>query len=530
MDLKPNKTLLVLLLIILAGSALRLYNLGSASIRADEGGTIYLSERAPLDILKSPQDVQPPLFYFILHFWMEIFGKSEFALRLLPAILSILAIPIVYILGKELFNDKIALFSALIFAVSQANIRFAQTLRMYSLLLIFALLSIYFLHKYLENPSRKNVILYAATAALSVYAHYFAGFLLIAQFAYAMLFYKKHKVTFLPLIGTFALAAAFSAPLAPMFVSQLAIKTGLEQTHYVNDPLLQVSFTSLSQNNIFVRLGLIFYHFSVGFLLVNLKSKLFIAILALAGGTFSVSLLGSIKQLYKIEKTKFVFLLTLLVVPTIILGLVWVAKVIPAQTYTRYLLYLSPLYFMLVGYGIFEALPKIDPEKLSKILVPTFIALIVLFNAITLNYYYTLDNGQEDWNAVGKYLDENYKEGDLILMYSGSYFYNLNYSFGKSTTVYSIPSNTHLNSVNLAQVYESLALIDESNACNFKSILNANAVFLIRPVSGTGDEVQTLLNTCFSQSSFSLKDKFESSYKNQKGEKITDIVVYKFER
>ena len=531
MDLDRRNILLLLFLIIFAGSALRLYNLGSASIRADEGGAIYLSELPAFDILTTPQDVQPPLFYFILHFWIEIFGKSEFALRLLPALLSIIAIPIVYFLGKELFDNKVALFSALVFAVSQANIRFAQTLRMYSLLLIFALLSIYFLYKYLENPSGKNATLYAVTSALSIYSHYFAGFLLVAEFVYAVLFFKRHNAKILNILGMFAFAGLLAIPLIKYhFLWQLSIKTGLEQALYASDPLLQISFTSLSQNNIFVRLGLIFYHFSVGFLLVNLKSKLFLAVLGLAGIVFSISLISSIKKLYASEKTRFWFLISLLAIPALMLVVMWAMNIIPRQTYTRYLLYLSPLYYMLVGYGIFEAIPKLAPAKISKILTFSLIALIVLFNAISLNYYYKLDSSQENWKKTSAYLNENYNDGDLILMYSGSYFYNLNYSFGKGAA-YSLPGNTNLNSATLAEVYDTLAIIDESNACNVKKLLSgAETAFIVRPSSGEQDSAQPLLNKCLSESGFSLKDTFESSYINQKGETIADIFVYQFER
>lgn len=54
-------------------------------------------------------DVYPPLYYFILHYWVALFGTSEVAVRLLSVLFGVLAIPIIYLLGRLLFKEEVGL-------------------------------------------------------------------------------------------------------------------------------------------------------------------------------------------------------------------------------------------------------------------------------------------------------------------------------------------------------------------------------------------------------------------------------------
>ena len=48
----------------------------------DEANT-YAIAQGPLEQIPArlSNDASPPLYYFLLHFWMNYFGTSEFALR-----------------------------------------------------------------------------------------------------------------------------------------------------------------------------------------------------------------------------------------------------------------------------------------------------------------------------------------------------------------------------------------------------------------------------------------------------------------
>src|SRR6266852_3049327 len=130
--------LLALVTVMCVGAALRIVELGSESLWLDEAYSIFTS-RLPLSAIvqEISEDVHPPLYYFLLHYWMKAFGESEFSARLLSAMFGVAAIPLLYRLASMLFDRTAGLFSAILLAWSHFNIEFSQEARMYSLLSCF---------------------------------------------------------------------------------------------------------------------------------------------------------------------------------------------------------------------------------------------------------------------------------------------------------------------------------------------------------------------------------------------------------
>ena len=71
------------LAIVALGFGLRLVLLGDANIWSDEGLSVWAA-RQSLDAsaLYTAGDVHPPLYFWLLHFWLAVGGSSEFAVRL----------------------------------------------------------------------------------------------------------------------------------------------------------------------------------------------------------------------------------------------------------------------------------------------------------------------------------------------------------------------------------------------------------------------------------------------------------------
>ena len=110
--LQSNKAMLLLLLILAVGSALRIYDLGAESIWLDESISVRHGGRDVASIIdRSPARNNPPLYWIMLHYWMNFFGNSEVAIRSLSAIFGILAIWITYLVGRELVSRNIGLLA-----------------------------------------------------------------------------------------------------------------------------------------------------------------------------------------------------------------------------------------------------------------------------------------------------------------------------------------------------------------------------------------------------------------------------------
>ncbi len=124
----------LLVLILLLGLGVRLYHLADRGIWYDDAFSILLAER-PLNLIVqgTAADTMPPLYYFLLHIWMQA-GQSIAFIRMLNVVLSCMIILAVYALGKTLWDERVGLAAALLTALSPLQVYHAQEVRMYALL------------------------------------------------------------------------------------------------------------------------------------------------------------------------------------------------------------------------------------------------------------------------------------------------------------------------------------------------------------------------------------------------------------
>lgn len=189
--------LAALLLVVSFGAALRIIKLGAESLWLDEAYSIQVAHRPLGGIVQEiSRDVHPPLYYFALHYWMALFGDSEFVARVLSAIFGILAIPLVYKISALLFDRATGLFSAILLAWSHFNIEFSQETRMYSLLCLLSLASLYFFLRLLKSGAGPLPVAgYIASTALLAYTHIYGLFIIGAEaFCLLLLAFTSRRV------------------------------------------------------------------------------------------------------------------------------------------------------------------------------------------------------------------------------------------------------------------------------------------------------------------------------------------------
>ena len=131
-------------LILLAAFGLRIYRLDAQSLWYDEGYSLHLA-RMPLaeSTRWTARDLVPPLYYYLLHYWILATGASEFAARMFSVCAGILALPLGYCIGRRLFGRLAGLLVMLFFALSPLYVWHAQDARMYMLLTSVDVVAIY---------------------------------------------------------------------------------------------------------------------------------------------------------------------------------------------------------------------------------------------------------------------------------------------------------------------------------------------------------------------------------------------------
>jgi uncharacterized membrane protein len=138
--------------------------------------------------LKSEDPQHPPLYFLIARLWMQLFGGSITASRLLPALLSLASLPLMYKLAMELFGSKtIAWISTALLAISPFDILFAQTARQYGLLTTLIIGSSGSLLKALRISTWKNWLIYGVSVAMGLYTHPFFGLTLIGHTVFVLI-------------------------------------------------------------------------------------------------------------------------------------------------------------------------------------------------------------------------------------------------------------------------------------------------------------------------------------------------------
>jgi len=193
-----KRVVLVLLVVVISlGALLRIAKLGSESLWLDEAYSIYTSQESlPVIVQETSGDVHPPLYYFALHYWIKLFGISEFATRFLSVVFGVIAIAAIYQLATLLFDRLTGLFSAALLAWSHFNIEFSQEARMYELLALLSLGSFYFFLKLLRKEAGIGTLLgYIACTALLTYTQVYSVFILIAEnLFFAFLFFSSREI------------------------------------------------------------------------------------------------------------------------------------------------------------------------------------------------------------------------------------------------------------------------------------------------------------------------------------------------
>jgi uncharacterized membrane protein len=209
MKLKDRTRLVIIALICLVYVSLRVWKLTDSCLWFDEIFGVHAAEMSPPNLLwLVAQDlIHPPLFYGLLKIWIFIFGESLFSLRFFPVFFSTLAVvPFILFCRQLKFSFLTVAVALTFFAVNGSLIKYAQEVRMYSMLLCFGLCSSWLFARFL-NSGKGFYLLILANIAL-VYSHYF-GWLIVASeiLAAAILARERLKQTALMLI---TVAASFA--------------------------------------------------------------------------------------------------------------------------------------------------------------------------------------------------------------------------------------------------------------------------------------------------------------------------------
>jgi hypothetical protein len=166
---KVTNTSWAFLLILGVAMGLRLLNISEWSLWEDEEGTIYYSQNTG-----KPFPNSFPIFFVALKGLFHFTGVSVGAGRLLTAFLGALSVWIIYFCFRRYVSRNVALLAALFLCLNLGHLFLSQSIRYYTLIFVFQLLSMYWFLDGFEKGSVLSLFLSNIAFLLALLSHFSA--------------------------------------------------------------------------------------------------------------------------------------------------------------------------------------------------------------------------------------------------------------------------------------------------------------------------------------------------------------------
>ena len=159
--------------------AVRLPGMG-ISLWLDEGLSVGIASHRLADIPGLlAQDGSPPLYYLLLHGWMELFGRSEEAVRALSLVAGLACIPVAFWAGRTLFGRRAGWIAAVLAASSPYLSLYSREARMYTLMVLVSLVCVTAFVAAFAFGDRRMLPLFSVFLALALYTHNWGLYLVV---------------------------------------------------------------------------------------------------------------------------------------------------------------------------------------------------------------------------------------------------------------------------------------------------------------------------------------------------------------
>ncbi len=151
--------------------------------------SLWLDEALSVDLAQLPlgqlsealkHDGHPPLYYALLHGWINLFGTGDVAVRSLSGLFGLATLPLVWILGRRKGGPTLAWVAVAVVAVSPFAVRYSNETRMYSLVMLLVVIGWLLVDDVVDQGKATigRFVGIAIVGAALLYTHYWSLWLL----------------------------------------------------------------------------------------------------------------------------------------------------------------------------------------------------------------------------------------------------------------------------------------------------------------------------------------------------------------
>ena len=402
---KNSKELLLLLLCILIGLALRFYTFDQKSLWMDEIYT-YNDSRDDLKgqfefYQENPTYLHPPLFFVLTHLFYP-FPKPERDLRIIPLIFGMLSIPMIYFLSKS-FSQNIAVPCVLSLTLMTYHISLSQEGRSYTMLIFFGMVALFFLIQYFKSSNMGYLLPAGITFAILFYTSYTSiPFIIFSQLLW---FYPTEETDQKRPISSFAILNGLLGLLCiPWFI--------FIASNFKDGPIMDPLHTEGTG--------------SFPTILYRIFNDWVPHVPLMIAATVLLILFPILSK----SKRRALILVAVLFLP---LGGVYAFCKLSNIAHfisSRYFVTFLPIFFIIIYSSIDSIESKFEKMKKYMRLKLLFVILFIASNVIMLPLYYRSE--KQNFKGLATYLKSNLQQGDKIFVGGVGYIQGLLHYFGPS--------------------------------------------------------------------------------------------------
>ena len=159
------------------------------------GEAVFSSESVHAIFTRNPWNDQSPLFPLLLHFW-KYFGESPMTVRAFVMVLTAVMMAFFYRLARKHCGEPVAAAGLVLFAFSPLSLWFIRNGRMYPIVVLTTLASVYAVWAYLDTGRFRHLAGLVAASVIGIYTHFFGFYITAWVFLYLAVLLVQRRLSF----------------------------------------------------------------------------------------------------------------------------------------------------------------------------------------------------------------------------------------------------------------------------------------------------------------------------------------------
>ena len=213
MERDRRNWLILSIIVVLLHVIFKFGSLGRLELQGDEAFSVFFAQQTIPELLETLNgEANPPLYYLLLHFWIQLFGIGFVAVKSLNVILSIGTALALIALSKRVSNLFMAIFVSVCFLFSDLHFDFSHEIRAFQLVLLLTVLAYYLFFSFLETKEWKYLILLALVTVALPMSHYNAVLVPFSQFFISIFYLRSNFISTLKIWGAYFIAGLLFLP------------------------------------------------------------------------------------------------------------------------------------------------------------------------------------------------------------------------------------------------------------------------------------------------------------------------------